>query len=153
MQPKWKPPEEEWIKCNSDGAFYPDGSGATGAVLRDHHGCFKGGSERWYTACMDALTIEVLACRDGLILAKKNGATSVLLETDCRELVRLWELKDVQRSSITVILREIQELCNSLVRFSFCYASRECNLVAHELAKHVSSACVMDEWHQAPSCV
>ena len=51
------------------------------------------------------------------------------------------------------ILREIQELCNSLVSFSFCFASRECNLVAHELAKQVSSVCVMGEWHQAPSCV
>ena len=30
--PKWKPPDEGWIKCNSDGAFYSDGSGATGAL-------------------------------------------------------------------------------------------------------------------------
>ena len=50
-------------------------------------------------------------------------------------------------------LWEIQELCNSLVSFSFRFASRECYLVAHELAKQVSSVCVMGEWHQAPSCV
>ena len=76
------------------------GSGATGAVLRDHHGRFKGGSARWYDTCMDALTMEALACRDGLSLAVKSGATSVLLETDCQELVRLWSMKDEQRSSV-----------------------------------------------------
>jgi len=37
--------------------------------------------------CMDVLTIEALACRDGLILEKKIGTTRVLLETDCQELV------------------------------------------------------------------
>ena len=97
MLPRWKPPEEGWIKCNSDGAFYSDGSGATGAVLCDHHGCFKGGSARWYATCMEAL-----ACRDGLSLAVKSGATSELLETDCQELVRLWSMKDEQRSSVII---------------------------------------------------
>ena len=53
---------KDWIKCNSDDAFYSDGSGATGAVLRDHHGWFKGGWARWYATCMDVLTIEALAC-------------------------------------------------------------------------------------------
>ena len=89
-------------KYNSDGAFYSDGSGATGAVLRDHHGRFKGGSARWYDTCMDALTMEALACRDGLSLAVKSGATSELLETDCQELVRLWSMKDEQRSSVII---------------------------------------------------
>ena len=97
--------------------------------------------------------MEALACRDGLILAKNYGATRVVLETDCQDLVRLWSLKDEQRSSVTSILREIQELSNSLISFSLCYASRECNLVAHVLAKQVSSVCVMGEWHQATSCV
>lgn len=64
--------------------------------------------------------MEASACRDGLILARKHGATRVVFETDCQELVRLWSLKDEQRSSITAILREIQELCNSLVSFSLC---------------------------------
>ena len=151
--PRWKPPDEGWIKCNSDGPFYSDGKGATGAVLRDHLGCFRRGFARWYDTCMDALTMEALACRDGLILVMNYGATRVVLETDCYDLVRLWSLKDEQRSSVTSILREIQELCNSLVGFSLCYASRECNLVAHVLAKQMSSVCVMGVWYQAPSCV
>ena len=46
--------------------------------------------------------MEALACRDGLSLAVKSGATSELLETDCQELVRLWSMKDEQRSSVMI---------------------------------------------------
>lgn len=34
----WRLPGERWMKCNSDGAFYFDGSGAIGFVLRDDRG-------------------------------------------------------------------------------------------------------------------
>jgi hypothetical protein len=45
----WKPPSEGWAKCNVDGAFYADQrQGATGAVLRDHQGVFRGGGAKWY---------------------------------------------------------------------------------------------------------
>ena len=40
--PAWNPPGDGWLKCNFDGAFYPDGKGATGAVIRDHNGTFHG---------------------------------------------------------------------------------------------------------------
>jgi hypothetical protein len=70
--------------------------------------------------------MEALACRDGLILVRKFGATKVVFETDCLKLVRLWSLGNEQRASISAILREIQRLCDSVVRFSLCYASRIC---------------------------
>lgn len=152
VKPTWKLSEEGWIKCNFDGAFYQDGSGATGAV-RDHHGGFKGGVARWYDHCVDALTMEELAFRDGLILVKNHGVTRVSFETDCQELVNLWLMKADQRSSISAIIKEIQELSCSLISFSLSYTSRVCNLASHVLAKQVSSVCVMGEWHQAPSCV
>lgn len=40
----WCAPQEGWVKCNTDGAFYPEsGQGATGAVLRGPAGIFEGG--------------------------------------------------------------------------------------------------------------
>ena len=151
--PSWNPPGDGWLKCNFDGACYPDGKGATGAVIRDHNGTFHGGSAKWYGHCMDALTMEALAFRDAVIFAKQRGATRVVVfETDCHSLIHLWSMEDEQRSMFATILREIHDLGSSLVSFSLCYA-RVCNLVAHELARQVSSSSVMVEWLQVPSCV
>ncbi|CAD6264269.1 unnamed protein product [Miscanthus lutarioriparius] len=47
--PTWSSPQEGWLKCNVDGAFYPgQGEGATGGVLRDGLGAFVGGRAIWY---------------------------------------------------------------------------------------------------------
>ena len=107
----WKPASEGWVKCNVDGAFYADQrQGATGAVLRDHQGVFKGGGAKRYANCLDALLMEALACRDGLALAQQFGMQQVTMETDCQELVTLWPAEEHQRSSVLAVLREIREL-------------------------------------------
>lgn len=86
---------DTWIKCNVDGAFIQESKkGATGAVLRDHKGSFFSGQ------CMDAITTEALACRDSLLLGAHRGVTRVHMETDYPEFVRLWDMKDEQRSPI-----------------------------------------------------
>jgi hypothetical protein len=65
--PRWEKPNEGWFKCNTDGAFYDrQWEGATGAVLRDANGGFVRASAKWYDHCLDALTAEAMACRDGL---------------------------------------------------------------------------------------
>ena len=76
----------------------------------------------------------------------------MVFETDCQNLIHMWSMENEQRSMIATILREIHDLGSSLVSFSLCYA-RVCNLVAHELARQVSSSSVMVEWLQVPSCV
>ena len=97
--------------------------------------------------------MEALAFRDAVIFAKQRGATRVVFETDCQNLIHMWSMENEQRSMIATILREIHDLSTSLVSFSLRFASRVCNLVAHELARQVSSSCVMVVLLQAPSCV
>ena len=73
-EPRWERAPHGWIKCNTDGAFYEQTwQGATGAVLRDDVGVFVRGSAKWYDHCLDALTMEAIACRDGLALAAQSG--------------------------------------------------------------------------------
>jgi hypothetical protein len=42
---------------------------------------------------MDVCMKEALGCRDGLQLAVKHGERRVVLETDCLELINLWQKK------------------------------------------------------------
>jgi hypothetical protein len=48
------------------------------------------------------------------------------METNCQELVKLWQAGNNQRSSISVIVREIRDLSSFPQEFSLIYVSRLC---------------------------
>jgi ribonuclease HI len=147
-------PPSGWLKCNVDGAFYEQQwQGATGAVLHDDNGAFVRGGAKWYGHYLDALNMEALACRDGLLMARQVHAQRVWLETDCQELLKLWRTWDNQWSSVMPILTEIRDLSLLFHNFNFSFISRNCNRVAHTLAKQVTSGTQVGWWHQTPTCV
>jgi len=99
------------VTITSDAAFQVSVNfGATACIIRDHQGSFKVAQANWYDRCLDACTMEALACRNGLMLAREHGKQWVILETDCLELVNLWKKRDSQRSIIDPILKEIEDL-------------------------------------------
>jgi ribonuclease HI len=152
--PTWEKPSSGWFKCNTDGAFYDhQWKGATGAVLCDASGGFVRATAKWYDHCLDALTAEAMACRDGLLMAAHLGINRVWLETDCQEVVRLWQAGSKQRSSIGAILKEIDDLSTRFQGFKFSFVSRSCNEVAHILAKQVTGDTRMGWWSSTPACV
>lgn len=153
-QMQWIPPVETWTKCNVDGNFFTNSrEGGTGAVLRDSKGNFRGAKAVWHERCLDAMTMEALACQEGLVLARQCGVQRIHLETDCLELVRLWELGDLQRSTVSPILKEMKNISSDFLEFRFSFANRDCNRVAHLLARQVSSTNRWAVWHEAPTCV
>ena len=114
----WRTPPAGWFKCNTDGTFYPDqGQGVSGVALRDEAGLFVGGQAKWYPHGLDALTLEALACRDGVALARDSGVQRLILETDSQEFVKFWKEGANQRSRIAFIIGETRELSSSLVNF------------------------------------
>jgi hypothetical protein len=64
-------------------------------------------------------------------------------------LVKLWEALDDQRSAINLILRDIRGISRSSDEFTFVFANRNCNRVAHIFARQVSFDRVA-EWHDNP---
>jgi ribonuclease HI len=85
---RWTPPKPGWIKCNIDGAFYiHEDAGASGIILRDHTGRFVQGRATWRDYIADAMMMEVLALKEGLIIAKQRGFLKVCAETDCLTVV------------------------------------------------------------------
>lgn len=155
QQTKWTAPAEHWIKCNIDGSFYEASrQGNTGVVIRDHAGVFCGAQAKWHENCVDALTMEAVACKEGLKFARQCGVQKVHLETGCLEFVRLWKLEGMQRSMIMPILQEVKDISLSFQGFCISLADRECNRVAHEIASHVSSISRLGVWlHESPTSV
>jgi hypothetical protein len=66
-----------------DGAFYANNRcGATSAILCDHQGLFLG----LHQDGIPTLTMEALACQDGVVLVQSVGAHNLCIETDCEDL-------------------------------------------------------------------
>jgi hypothetical protein len=122
-------------------------------VLRDDAGVFVRGSAKWYDHCLDALTMEAIACRDGLALAAQSGVRKIWLETNCQQVVLLWQTGINQRSTIVTILQEIRELSLLFLDFKFSFVSRNCNKIAHVLAKRVTGDTRARWWSFAPAYV
>jgi ribonuclease HI len=151
---RWQPPPEGWFKCNTDGAFDArKGEGASGVALRTASGVFAGGRARWYPHGRDALTMEALACRDGVLLAKGRGVEKLILETDSQVFLKLWKEDINLRSEIAPIISEIRLISSCFNSFLVVSVNRSCNQVAHTLAKQVSSESRMGEWQQAPTYI
>ena len=68
------------------------------------------------------------------------------METDCQELVKLWQADSAQRSIIYPILQQMRDISLSFSGFNLVYVSRSCNRLAHESAKLVNPGCVVLEW-------
>ena len=55
---------------------------------------------------------------------------------------------------IMPVLQEVKELGRFFQDFSLSHAGRECNKVAHEVARQVSSTVRFGVWHrEIPTCV
>jgi ribonuclease HI len=146
--PRWVPPDPGWIKANTDASFHADrNNGATTCVFRDHHGMFLSARVSWYDWGFDACMMEVLACTDALSTARKIGLQLIRLDTDCLELVHLWEKKEKQRSVIGPIPEEIDDLGHAFHDFQVPYISRSCNNVARTLAKQITNTSRLEVWH------
>lgn len=55
----------------------------------------------------DPLIMETLALREGVIFAKLRGLSHVKIETDCLEVVNLWNSRRTDHSVVAPILEEI----------------------------------------------
>jgi hypothetical protein len=60
-----------------------------------------------------------MACRDGAKFAAQLSIQRVVIETDCLQVVQLWNKVETQLSIIDPILREIDELRFVFQEFSF----------------------------------
>jgi hypothetical protein len=65
--------------------------GASSVVLRDHEGVCLAVVASWKESCLDVLVAEAVTACDGLKLAVESQAQRVHQETNCQELVKLWE--------------------------------------------------------------
>jgi hypothetical protein len=142
----WRPPEDDHIKINTDGGLDLEAQkGGARGVVRTRSTCL-GTWSKPYPGVTHPLTIEAMVLRDGVIFARLRGYQRVVMETDCLEMVNLWEARHGSRSTVAPILQEIGELALSFICFRVQHAYRSANLPAHLCAKHACTLSLTSSW-------
>ena len=104
---------------------------------RSHAGLFVAAAAGKISNVKDALAAEAEACVAAAQGAAELGLHRVILESDCKNLINALQSKSHDLALIGVCI-------SSFESFSFQFAPRSCNEVAHLLAQHglhVDSAC------------
>ena len=84
----WNKPPGGKLLINVDASFRPEnGSGSTGAVIRYSSGSFIAASRSYFEHVVDAPSAEVMAVKDGLLLAQHIGCNGIIIQSDCLEVV------------------------------------------------------------------
>ncbi|KAL0457144.1 UNVERIFIED_CONTAM: hypothetical protein Slati_1053600 [Sesamum latifolium] len=78
---------------------------------------------------------EALAAREAILLAHRQGWSSVVLEGDCASLIHKLASKSHDLSAVGLIIFDILAFARSFICCNFIFVRRECNSVAHLLAK------------------
>jgi hypothetical protein len=94
----------------------------------------------------DPLIAESMAVREGVLFAKIRGLSHVIVETDCLEVVNLWNTRHNSRSIVAPLLVEIGELATSFCFFDIQHVMRTSNIPAHLCVRHASTLNVSECW-------
>jgi len=86
-------------------------------VLRNAQGQVVAAKCKQHGSITDALTAEAYAYRDAMLMIKDLGLSKVVVETDCQELVALWNSRTINRCAIIPVLNQIQDLSQQCTHF------------------------------------
>ena len=146
----WTRPNRNTYKLNIDAAFHANGSGAAGAILRDHKGSPLAGACWPLDNLLDAATAEALALQKDLTLIECIRCSPVIIETDSMELCQSYNGVIEIWSPYSAILVDCFVKAHSIGSVSVQHCRREANVVAHNLAKHALETNSYTFWEDDP---
>lgn len=130
----WQPPHSPLFKVNVDAAVTGSKFGL-GMVVRDEVGDVLMSAGSSCQAEGDPLHAEAKAMFFGFKYAFDVGFRSIVMESDCANLVQLAMGKTRVRTRTQVIVDDILALAPNFEYCLFVFAIRSCNRVAHSIAK------------------
>jgi len=155
MPNQWSPPPEGWIMINVDAAIFVDANRmGLGLVVRDHRGELLAAFRQGIDKITNPELVETIAFRRALFFAMQLPYDKVVVASDCLTLINKLRSRKVDRSHTGIIVEDIKQLMRvSSVVFSFIHVSRNCNEVAHALAKSADQLCVSEWFHSPPELI
>ncbi|XP_062232870.1 uncharacterized protein LOC133930222 [Phragmites australis] len=151
----WRPPPEGWAKINVDGAFRPEsGEASVGIIARDCRGLVLYSAYKAVQNCNAPIEVEALACLEGARAAANWVQMPVIFESDNATVIQDIVAHQGNRAAWSPIIDEIHGVCSRLQDVQWHKLKRDCNRVAHFLAKMGMSSRLCSEWIlQAPPAI
>jgi hypothetical protein len=133
---KWRKPEGDTIKINTDGAYFPGTShGGWGFIARDADGDVRGTGYGHLRNIRDPLRAEAEACLKALYTAAEWGMTKIHIETDSTTLAEALQTNKYDRTAAGAIFKDARAFMRLNFQSCICsFSPRACNLAAHKLA-------------------
>ncbi|KAK9180484.1 hypothetical protein WN943_029693 [Citrus x changshan-huyou] len=135
-QQKWFPPPENIFKINVDVAINTKNQIAgVGAVIRDSNGKIIAAGINQIHLKGPVSLVEAETVQWGLQLAKEADLTSLIIKSDCLEVVQLVNNTKGSRTEIFWTILEIRNQLKGFQKVVVHHIPRQCNAYAHSLTK------------------
>ena len=132
---------------NFDGALFSDlGAAGLGVVIHDPSGQVVGALAERIPIPKSAATVEALACRRALNLAKELSIFYVVCKGDAEVIIRALQSKEVVHPEYGHVLQDTLVLANVLRVCNFVHVKCVGNSVAHFLARRSKSSNELQVW-------
>lgn len=131
----WVPPPNGYLKLNVDGAWKAiDCAGGGGVFRKADSTWYMGLSAKYYAD--SPLAAELMALKDGLLMAQDFNMECLIIETDALEMkAMLTNVEDYHNCALANLVRDISSFLHSNACYSIMHAKRSANSLAHVLSQ------------------
>ncbi|CAI9785388.1 unnamed protein product [Fraxinus pennsylvanica] len=144
---KWKPPDFNFLKLNVDGATFKElDKAGIGAVLRDHSGQVIMAMSKIENSVEESEVIELLAIFRGMQFCANMGIHNLTVESDSKLVIEALQTDSMLNSSLGVLYHEGKRLATQFVNCKYSHTFKECNMVAHKLARYAKLVDDVNIW-------
>ncbi|CAL9232334.1 unnamed protein product [Arabidopsis halleri] len=132
---KWLPPQQDWVKCNTDGAWSSESTNCgIGWVLRDHEKKVFWLGTRSLPQVDKVLEVESESLRWAVLYVARFNYRKVIFETDSQHLVSLIR-GETENNHLRPIIQDIKHLLQRFEDSQVTFTYREGNGAADRVAK------------------
>ena len=135
------------MKVNFDRALFKEtDSAGLGVIIRNDLGLVMAASVQIIPLPTSVETVEVLAARNAICLARELQFNKVIIEGDSEVVIKALNNSNVSSTSFGHIIRDIKIVSVAFREISFCHTRRQGNKVAHSIARRACKFSPFNVW-------
>ena len=137
---RWRPPPSEFYKINFNGAIFPlEKKTRVRVVIRDHRGQVITSCSKPVHQQLCSNDIKAMAAGCALSFALEVGVKRAILEGDSLSVIKGLMEEERMLVPLGLLIKDVKRFLHRFDELRYSHAKRECNALAHNLARYVVS--------------